>query len=528
MKSLQHLNRIVITIFNYLIDALRQVGFNRSSAASIHRSRQRLMKAKYQPQARPFTVWQTVKSGLLNSRFILLVGLVSFTVIACGDETQVVSQSTAPAAKSNTALTIWWEKGFNLEEDEALQKVVTDWEKRSGHKAVLAFQATDDFSQRIQRALQSGNPPDIVMSHNAERGLYPHLAWQGKLVDVTDVVTPVKDIYPAPILEAVYFQNNAINQRHYYAVPFSQSTSFISYWRDLVKQAGYQEQDIPTDWDGFWTFWEKVQDKLRQQPRSGVNPNIYGLGFSFSDKAGDTYQFFEQVLEAFDVQLLTPKGDLRIQDPQVRQGVLDSLKWYTQFYQQGYVPPETVKWLNPDNNTNLLNRTIVMTPNTSLTIPAAVRQDKEVYQDKLGTLSFPKKRNGQPMRHILTIKQAVIFTDSKNQAIAKEFLSYFIQPNVIGGYLKAAGIRNMPIAQPVWEDPYWNTAGDAHIAVGAKVLRSGDTRPFPSVYHPAYSLVTQENVWGKAIHRIVVDKITPEQASEEALARIQTIFEQWQ
>ncbi|MBD3881881.1 carbohydrate ABC transporter substrate-binding protein [Phormidium tenue FACHB-886] len=462
---------------------------------------------------------------IAQRRQFLLFSLLAFVVVACTRTTQPEQLPAAPAAAvtSDAPLLIWWEKGFNLEEDEALQNLVIDWEKQTGHAVDLVLHTTDDFPQKTQRAIQAGKPPDIVMSHNAERGLYPHLAWAGKLVDVSDVVQPVKALYPESILEAVNLQNQAAHRRSYYAVPFSQSTNFIFYWRDLVEQAGFKDDDIPKDWDQFWNFWKQVQDKLQQKGQ-----DIYGLGFSFSDKAGDTYFLFEQVLEAYDAQLLTPDGTLQADDPTVRQKIRQSLAWYTRFYQQQYAPPDATKWLNPDNNSRLLNRSIVMTPNTSLTIPATVRQDQLMYRKQLGTLEFPNKPSGQPMRHILTIKQAVIFAESKNQAIAKEFLAHLIQPPVLGNYLKAAGIRNQPISKPIWNDPYWTNPEDPHLSVSTKLLNSDRTRPFPSVYHPAYSVVTQENVWGKAINRVVVENVSVEQAVDEALNRIKQIFAEWQ
>lgn len=476
-------------------------------------------------QRQPQTFFTCFRRKHRRSYYILGAGLCSFAIAACTTLSQSELNTTHSSPAASQTLTIWWEKGFNLEEDEALQKVVTDWQQHSGRKAELSFYTTDDLLQRAQRAQQAGNPPDILMSHNAERGLYPYLAWQGELVDVSDVVAPVEAQYPASILATVNLYNNREKKRSYYAVPLSQTTTFISYWRDLIQQAGYSDRDIPQNWSDFWIFWQQVQDKLAQPQTQ--SSKIYGLGFSFSDKAADTYLFFEQVLEAYDAQLLTPEGELRLDDPAIRQKIIESLKWYTQFYQQGYVPPETVKWLNPDNNSHLLNRSVVMTPNTSLTIPATVRQDEAVYQQQLGTLEFPSKLNGKPMRYILTIKQAVIFTESKNQAIAKEFLAYLIQPQVLNSYLKAAGIRNMPVTQPLWQDPYWTNPDDPHISIGAKVLNSEHTRPFPSVYHPAYSLVAQENVWGKAINQIVVEKVPVEKAADNAIARIKQIFQQW-
>jgi len=39
-----------------------------------------------------------------------------------------------------------------------------------------------------------------------------------------------------------------------------------------------------------------------------------------------------------------------------------------------------------------------------------------------------------------------------------------------------------------------------------------------------YDLVAQENVWGKAVHRVVTEGISPEQAVDEAIARIKQIL----
>lgn len=459
---------------------------------------------------------------LKKRRYLLLASLAGVMAVSCAqfNQPQLVTNNSSPAA--DAVLTIWWEKGFNLEEDEAMQNLVNAWQEKSGYTADLSFYTTDDLLQKAQRAIQAGNPPDILMSHNAERGLYPYQAWEGKLADVSDLVEPLGSLYPPSILEAVKFYNNVEKKRSYYAVPFSQTTNFINYWRDLVEQAGFQDKDIPQDWEGFWTFWKQVQDQLTQPPDQ--DPTVYGLGFSFSDKAADTYLLFEQILEAYDAQLVTPDGELQVDDPAVRQKIIQSLNWYTQFYKDGYIPMDTVKWLNPDNNSHLLNRSIVMTPNTSLTIPATVRKEVDVYQNRLSTIGFPNKPSGQPMRHILSIKQAVIFTDSKNQDIAKDFLAYFVQPETIGSYLKAAGLRNMPIAKTLWEDPYWTNPDDPHIAKASELLLSDDTRPFPSVYHPAYSIVTQENVWGQALSRIVVESHSTEQAADDGISRIKQIF----
>ncbi|GAB4381408.1 MAG: ABC transporter substrate-binding protein [Elainellaceae cyanobacterium] len=466
--------------------------------------------------------WRLGWRQIRTYRYVAIVLLSSLIVIACNQTEPTPVASSTPSHSEGEALTIWWDKGFVLEEDEALQKLVDQWQQQTGNTVNLSLYTTDDLPQKAQRAQQAGNPPDIMLSHNAERSLNPHLAWQGKLVDVSDVIEPVKALYPPAILNAVDYYNNIEQKRSYYAVPVSQASIHLFYWRDLIQQAGFSDADIPTDWDGFWQFWKQVQDNLPEQEAQ----KIYGLGFSFSDKAGDTYYLFEQVLEAYDADLVSPDGTLQIDTPKAREAIVKSLAWYTQFYQQGYIPPGAETWLNPDNNSNLLNRSIVMTPNTSLSIPVTVREDAETY-NKMGILEFPNKPSGEPTRHLISVKQAIIFADSEKQQMAKDFLSFFLQPEHIGSYLKLSGGRNLPVMDPVWNDPFWTNPDDPHLSTSAKTLTSDRLRPFYSVYHPAYSLVTQENVWGRAIQQIIVDGATVEQAANQASDRIKTIFEQW-
>jgi multiple sugar transport system substrate-binding protein len=466
----------------------------------------------------------------LSRSFHALMALtLSLIFIACTNHTSRLDPLpvTEPPIKS-TALRIWWDKGFNLEEDEALQQLVHNWEQKTGHKIQLSFYTNDELPKKTERAIKAGKPPDIVMSSSAERELIPRLAWEGKLVDVSNIIEPIKSIYPEAVLDAVHFYNNVEKKQGYYGIPINQLTIHIQYWRDLLKQVGRTERDIPKDWDGFWEFWQQIQDKLRAQQKQNKKPDIYALGLPFSVGAADTYYTFEQILEAYDVQLLGSKGQLLLNDPQVRQGIVKSLEWYTKFYQHGYVPQDAVNWLNPDNNRSLLNRRVVMTPNTTLSIPAAVRQDPKIYHNQLGTIEFPNKPSGKPMRYLVTLNAAVLFAESPNREIAKDFLAYLAQPQTIGNYLKASGTRYLPVMIPVWKDPFWSDPTDPHRSVAAKTLTHGQTRSFYIVQNPAYTLVLSENIWGKALHRIVVNGITPQQAADEAIERIKQIFAQWQ
>lgn len=469
-------------------------------------------------------------------QFISLVLAASLTIIGCSNTQTTKSSLVVDSSATQNSLNIWWDKGFNPEEDEALRQLVRNWENKTSKKINLVFYSTDSLGDKIRRSMKAGNPPDVIMSFKAERSPNSRLAWDNKLVDVSDIVNSVKNKYPKAILQTVNFYNNVEKKRGYYAVPIHQGTMHIQYWRDLLAEVGRSEQDIPKEWHAFWDFWKQVQDDLRaknQQNKQSSNQSnnqskIYALGLTLSPEAGDTYYLFEQILEAYDVEIINPQGELLIDTPKVRQGIIKVLTWYQQFYQQGYIPPTALKWLNPDNNRSILNREIIMTPNATLSIPVAVRQDADIYNNNLATIEFPNKPSGQPMRHLTMAEQAAILSESKNQKLAKEFLKYLVETQVMKDYLTKAGGRNSPVLEPAWEDSFWTNPDDPHISTVTKTFKQGKIRYFYNSQSPAYSRILDKNVWGKALNKVIVDKISPEKAADKAIQEVKLIYEQWE
>jgi len=70
-------------------------------------------------------------------------------------------------------------------------------------------------------------------------------------------------------------------------------------------------------------------------------------------------------------------------------------------------------------------------------------------------------------------------------------------------------------------------ACDNHVPVATTIFLERDNKVFEHYKHPAYSQVYDENVWGKAMARIAIDKWAPEKATDEAIERIKGIFAQY-
>lgn len=269
--------------------------------------------------------------------------------------------------------------------------------------------------------------------------------------------------------------------------------------------------------------------------RDRLGEDFYAIGLPMSRDSLDTYFTFEQILEAYDAEIVgqasrlsnDESGKLMLDLPEIRSKAIAALEWYVSLYQNGYVPPDALKWLAPDNNVKFLNRSLLMTANPSLSIPASQIEDEDIYRDRIATIELPNEPDGEPAKYLVAVKQAVVFAVSKNQEAAKDFLSYLVQPDVLGFYVKSSRGRWFPVMPQLWFDSFWQDKSDPHISVAVEQFREGKTRPFYQSFNPAYSQVLEENVWGKAMSRVIVDGLSPTEATDEAIGRIKEIFAAW-
>src|SRR5689334_551793 len=92
-------------------------------------------------------------------------------------------------AQAKTAQ-VWWAQGFVPEEDEIVKKLVVDYQKLTGNKLETSIVPFAPLRQKIISAITSGEVPDLCTVTPTEAACLQ--AWQGKLVDVTDVIEPHK------------------------------------------------------------------------------------------------------------------------------------------------------------------------------------------------------------------------------------------------------------------------------------------------------------------------------------------------
>ena len=432
-------------------------------------------------------------------------------------------------AAAKDKLVVWWNKGYYKEEDEGMEKVAAAFAKENDVDMDLTFTIQDDLGPKIISALIANVVPDVAFCFFSDWQIAPKFAWDGKLLDVSDLINDLKPRYFESMLKTGWLFNKAENKWGYYSVPIESQALAIQYWKDLVKEAGLNPDPakIPMTWNEHWGFWKDVQKRLRKKDPAKYG-KTYGIGMTESSRSTDTFYNFEQYLLAFHGEIISPDGKVVAGEAKNREALIKTLSFFSGIYKDGYVPPDALTWTDADNNVNFGNKTVIMTPNPSISIPAAAYfTNKDVYFNKMASILQPNSPiDGKGYPYLIAVKPIIIPKAAKNPNLAKKFIKYVLQPQHFAEYVKASHGRWFPAFKDVAADPFFNDPKDPHVYAATQQYKYA-TRPFYYSYNPAYSQVYTENVWGKAISRVAADKWSNEQAVDEAVTRIETIFKNW-
>src|SRR4051795_131872 len=134
--------------------------------------------------------------------------------------------SAGPAA-SQEKLTVWWVKGFYKSEDDALFAAIKKYEAKSGVKVELSQYPIQDMIPKTVAALDAGSPPDVAYADVYDFQVTGKWAFDGKLEDISDVLTPMKARFLKNTLETTWLYDDESKKRAYYAFPLKQQTMHV-------------------------------------------------------------------------------------------------------------------------------------------------------------------------------------------------------------------------------------------------------------------------------------------------------------
>jgi multiple sugar transport system substrate-binding protein len=436
----------------------------------------------------------------------------------------VASLLLAPSGARGADLVVWWEKGYYPREDEAVAELVAAFEQENGKEVELVRQQDDQQVAAVQAAIEAGRPPDFLFGELAEHQI-PRWAYEGRLVDLTDIIEQFKDLFDADTIEFSMLRNGRDDRSALYALPMGRDTTHVHVWQSLLKQVGLTLDDIPTQWDAFWSFWcDRVQPAVR---KAMGRDDIWGIGLPMSAGAIDTRIDYTQFQLAYGAPWASVSGQLQIDDPSTRAGMIQALGSYTAIWRKGCTPPDSVDWAGIDNNKAFVEQRVVMTVNGTLSTTNLLKDMRPGdYHDNAATIGWPSTRDGRPLPIYGALTRGAVFAAGGHFEAAREFVRFLVADVWLAHWLSSAGDRLLPPMTKLIDSPFWLDPSDPHRMRSAIQML---TQPRYEAYLIAnrdwrLTRVFRDHVWEKAVHRVAAEGISPEQAVDEAIARIKQIL----
>jgi multiple sugar transport system substrate-binding protein len=331
----------------------------------------------------------------------------------------------APLGARAADLVVWWESGFYPQEEAALREISAAFEQDTGKQVELVFHKIGEAQNKILAAIEAGQPPDFAFNYHIN-DYFVKWALDDRLVDLTDTVGAFSNLFNPDDLALVRVRDAQTGQTALYGLPIGRSTNYLHVWKSLLEKAGFTLEDIPKEWEAFWSFWcDQVQPAVR---KATGRDDIWGIALNMSGEApGETDAQFLQFVDAYEADYVTRDGRLVIDDPEVRQKLIKAMDSYTAIYRKGCTPPSSVSWDNSDNNKLFLAQTVVMTPNETLSIPNALKRERpDDYFKNLKTIEWPLGPDGSAFPIRGDLYSAVVFKGGGHVATAKEFVRFLV------------------------------------------------------------------------------------------------------
>ncbi len=134
--------------------------------------------------------------------------------------------------------------------------LIPEIEKATNTKITIEWAPRQDFDTRVNALLATGDLPDVIIGADTVK-----LIEQGAILPLTDYYT---EEYAPDILNALnnkdFVSLRNVNDGEIYT--FAYTFDFPSIFAFMVRQDWLDQlgMDIPSDWDGWLTYWRAVRD----------------------------------------------------------------------------------------------------------------------------------------------------------------------------------------------------------------------------------------------------------------------------
>jgi multiple sugar transport system substrate-binding protein len=397
--------------------------------------------------------------------------------------------SDAQQPRLGITISAWFIPAAN----DLFKQIVAEWAKQKNVTVDVELVSEGDLTPKFTTAAETGAGPDIMQVASLGTHLFPD-----KLVDVTDVVTPLESQY-GPIGQIA--KDAAVVGGRWRAVPFYATPQVLTYREDVLKEIG---EAVPDTWEDALRVGQKL--KAKGAPAWGE-----ALGHCPVDCVTTVYS----ILWAYGGKEVEKDGrTIALNSPET----VKALEFIKRAYTEAW-PAGVVGWDNSSNNRAFLGGQLAMTVNAG-TIWYASKKQAPAIAPHVNHALIPKGPSARAIPFWPT--SLVVFGHSKNAGLAKDLVKYITDAPQMARWLDATEGAG---ASPLLGLTKLEKARDPKLRVVTQAIESGRLPGWPgpptresAEVHAKYVLVdmAQNVVKGTAIP----------QAIEQAVAEMKRIYGQ--
>ncbi|MHB8647347.1 MAG: ABC transporter substrate-binding protein [Thermomicrobiales bacterium] len=406
------------------------------------------------------------------------------TTAASGSAT---TGTTAPAVITSTGkMTYWGGLIFSPEANDLQVKAIKDWGTQNKIAIDVVMINQNDTNTKVAAAIESNTLPDAF-----DMGLDLLQLQHDKLVPLDDLYAKIGKAHGGWLkaVDTATDPNRFGGTRS--GIPYGMGGNVLFRRTDVLKKAGFN--DPPKTWTELSDMSEKV-----------TKPPLYGMAFAISN-----------VGDGNDMVSIMQSWGGRVADDQGKTCTIKSaetkafLQWVTDEYKKGQFPPGVATWDGAGDNNAYQSGQAVFIKNTGSVTVWMRANDK----DLLNNTQYSALPSGPKM--IVSPSSPLIrgiAKSSKNVDAAKALIEYLAGPDFTQKYYPLAIYG--PVLQGETSYDLFKT-DPVHIGLADLVVH-GTAPAFPDVSNTAYADFNNNYIVPKMIQRVVIDKVSLDQAIDEA------------
>ncbi len=392
---------------------------------------------------------------------------------------------TAPAVVSTGKMTYWGGLIFSDDANKLQVDTIKEWGKQNKIDIEVVMINQNETNQKVAAAIESNTMPDAF-----DLGLDLLLLQSAKLVPLDDLYKKIGDANGGwlPLVDKALDPKIFGGTRS--AIPYGTGGNVLFRRTDVLTKAGITAAP---------KTWQEVKDAAEKVNK----PPLYGMGFALSNVGDGNVQV--QVLQSFGGRIADDEGKKCVIKSDATKTYME---WVTDAYKKGLFPPGVTTWDGAGDNNGYQAGQLAFIANTgSVTIWMRTNDKDLLNNTQYSAMPAGPKLRVSPGTPVLRS----IPKTSKNIDAAKALFEYLSKKEFTSKYYPLAIYG--PVLQSETSQDLFKTDP---VHQGLADLGVNGTAPgFPDVNNTAYADFNNNFLVPKMIQRVVIDKISVDQAIDE-------------